>query len=222
MSEVLATVPVVCIALGAVAGFPAARLVASHLSIMTRRTSQVLIGGPALVERATREKLTKEELGGPDVHMRSGVVDNLAEDEADALRQARRFLGYLPSNVSEPGPVAECSDPRERCDERLIERSRSLGAHMLSRLRALDSPALREVRGRGLWAGVEIDPSVASARAVCERLLEKGVLSKDTHGTVVRLAPPLVIAPADLDWALDRLEEALHELDGSRRQPAAA
>jgi len=107
-------------------------------------------------------------------------------------------------------------------DERLIERSRSLGAHMLARLRALDSPALMEVRGRGLWAGVEIDPSVASARAVCERLLEKGVLSKDTHGTVVRLAPPLVIAPADLDWALDRLEEALHELDGSRRQPAAA
>jgi acetyl-CoA carboxylase carboxyltransferase component len=121
MSEVLASVPVVCIALGAVAGFPAARLVASHLSIMTRRTSQVLIGGPALVERATREKLTKEELGGPDVHLRSGVVDNLAEDEEDALRQARRFLGYLPSNVFEPGPVAGCSDPRERCDERLLE-----------------------------------------------------------------------------------------------------
>ena len=89
MSEVLASVPVVCVALGSVAGFPAARLVASHLSIMTRKTSQVLIGGPALVERATREKLTKEELGGPDVHLRSGVVDNLAEDEADALRQAQ-------------------------------------------------------------------------------------------------------------------------------------
>jgi ornithine--oxo-acid transaminase len=93
---------------------------------------------------------------------------------------------------------------------------------MLARLSALDSPAVMEVRGRGLWTGVEIDPSLASARAVCERLLEKGVLSKDTHGTVVRLAPPLVIAPADLDWALGRLQETLHELDGSRRQPAAA
>jgi acetyl-CoA carboxylase carboxyltransferase component len=121
MSEVFASVPVVCIALGAVAGFPAARLVASHLSIMTRKTSQVLIGGPALVERATGEKLTKEELGGPDVHLRSGVVDNVAEDEEDALRQARQFLGYLPSNAREPSPVAECSDPRERRDERLLE-----------------------------------------------------------------------------------------------------
>src|SRR5262249_14888309 len=56
----------------------------------------------------------------PDVHLRSGVVDNLAEDEADALRQARQFLGYLPSNIWEPGPVVACDDARERCDERLI------------------------------------------------------------------------------------------------------
>jgi acetyl-CoA carboxylase carboxyltransferase component len=121
MAEALFTVPVVCLALGAVAGFPAARLVASHLSIMTRKTSQVLIGGPALVERATREKLSKEELGGPEVHLRSGVVDNVAEDEADVVRQARQFLGYLPSNIWEPAPVVDQGDPRERRDERLLE-----------------------------------------------------------------------------------------------------
>ncbi len=107
-------------------------------------------------------------------------------------------------------------------DEELIERSRTLGDHMLHRLRAIASPALKDVRGRGLWAGAEIDSAVASARTVCERLLAKGVLSKDTHGTVVRLAPPLVIAPEDLDWALDRLEETLNELDGRRRRALAA
>src|SRR5215471_9258315 len=62
-------------------------------------------------------------------------------------------------------------------DEGLVERSRTLGAHLLSRLRGLRSPALKEVRGRGLWVGAEIDPNCASAREVCERLLDKGVLS---------------------------------------------
>src|SRR5947209_12638609 len=107
-------------------------------------------------------------------------------------------------------------------DEGLVEKSRELGAHMLGRLRAIRSPALRGVRGRGLWAGAEIEPCVASAREACERLLAKGVLSKETHQTVVRLAPPLVIARADLDWALDRFEEVLRELDGTRRRARAA
>ena len=107
-------------------------------------------------------------------------------------------------------------------DEGLVEKSRVLGAHMLERLRAIESAALAAVRGRGLWAGAEIDPNIASAREVCERLLGKGVLSKETHHTVVRLAPPLVIARDDLDWALDRFEEVLHELDGTRRRARAA
>jgi ornithine--oxo-acid transaminase len=107
-------------------------------------------------------------------------------------------------------------------DEALVERSAKLGAHMIARLRALKSPALREVRGRGLWAGAEIDPAIASAREVCERLFAKGVLSKDTHRTVVRFAPPLVIARDDLDWALDRFEEVLDELDDLRQPRKAA
>ena len=107
-------------------------------------------------------------------------------------------------------------------DEALVEKSRVLGAHMLQRLQAVDSPALKAVRGRGLWVGAEIAPDIASAREACERLAAKGVLSKETHRTVVRLAPPLVIAPEDLDWALDRFEEVLHELDGSGRRSAAA
>jgi ornithine--oxo-acid transaminase len=107
-------------------------------------------------------------------------------------------------------------------EEGLVEKSRVLGAHMLERLHAIASPALKEVRGRGLWAGAEINPAIASAREACERLLEKGVLSKETHQTVVRLAPPLVVARADLDWALDRFEEVLHELGSTRRRVQAA
>jgi ornithine--oxo-acid transaminase len=108
-------------------------------------------------------------------------------------------------------------------DEGLVERSRVLGASMLERLRAIKSPALKAVRGLGLWVGAEIDPQFASARTACERLLAKGVLSKETHDTVVRLAPPLVIARDDLDFALDRFEEVLRDLSVSPRpHPVAA
>jgi ornithine--oxo-acid transaminase len=107
-------------------------------------------------------------------------------------------------------------------EEGLVERSRVLGEHMLQRLRSIRSPALKEVRGRGLWVGAEIDPAFGSAREACERLLHKGVLSKETHDTVIRLAPPLVIAREDLDWALDRFEEVVRELEPVRRRSKAA
>jgi ornithine--oxo-acid transaminase len=106
-------------------------------------------------------------------------------------------------------------------EEGLVERSRELGAHALARLRALRHPALADVRGKGLWIGAEIDPRFCGAREVCERLVTKGVLTKETHETVVRLAPPLVIERADLDWGLDRFVEVLDDIAG-RRQPAAA
>ena len=121
IAQVMKAVPVVSAAVGAVAGLPAARLAASHLAIMTRDTSQVLVAGPAIVERALGEKLTKEELGGARVHLRSGVVDVAAEDEEDVFRIIKRFLGYLPSNVSELPPRVACDDDPQRSDERLIE-----------------------------------------------------------------------------------------------------
>ena len=85
------------------------------------------------------------------------------------------------------------------------ERSAKLGAHMHDRLSALPARAVREVRGRGLWAGVEF--ASLPGREACERLAARGILAKDTHGSTIRLAPPLVIEEADLDWALDRIEE---------------
>ncbi len=120
IGEVLATVPVVSAAVGPVAGFPAARLVASHFSIMTRRTAQVLVGGPALVARALGEEKSKEELGGAQVHGRNGVVDNVAEDEVEVDALVRRFLSYLPTNVYELPPATPCGDDRERCEEELL------------------------------------------------------------------------------------------------------
>jgi acetyl-CoA carboxylase carboxyltransferase component len=122
IAQVMKVVPVASAAVGAVAGFPAARLAASHFSVMTRDTAQILIGGPALVERALGEKLTKQELGGAKVHTRSGVVDNVAKDEWDAIDQMRRFLSYLPTNVlSLPPCEEEPSDDPERRAEELLE-----------------------------------------------------------------------------------------------------
>jgi acetyl-CoA carboxylase carboxyltransferase component len=81
---------------------------------MTKHTAQILIGGPALVERAMGEQLDKDQLGGAKIHARSGVVDNVAEDEADAFEQIRRFLSYLPTNVWELAPQVACDDPSDR------------------------------------------------------------------------------------------------------------
>ena len=117
----LQSVPVVCIALGPVAGFPAGRLVASHLSIMTKEGAQVLTGGPAVVAQATKEELTKEELGSARIHGRNGMVDNVASDEADALRQARQFLSYLPSHCDEAPPRFDVGDRADRRAEELLE-----------------------------------------------------------------------------------------------------
>jgi ornithine--oxo-acid transaminase len=85
------------------------------------------------------------------------------------------------------------------------ERSAKLGAHLHGRLSGLPQDAVREVRGRGLWAGVEF--AAMSGREACERLAALGVLAKDTHGSSIRLAPPLMISEPDLDWAIDRVEE---------------
>ena len=89
------------------------------------------------------------------------------------------------------------------------ERSAKLGAHLHDRLSALPRDVVHRVRGRGLWAGVEF--TSLSGRVVCERLAAHGVLAKDTHGTAIRLAPPLMISEPDLDWGLDQLEAAIRD-----------
>ena len=91
------------------------------------------------------------------------------------------------------------------------QRSKDLGAWFLQRLREEAPTSVSEVRGRGLWFGIELAPEAAPARDVCERLLELGVLAKDTQETTVRLAPPLMVSRGDLEWALERIVSALAE-----------
>ena len=102
-------------------------------------------------------------------------------------------------------------------DDDLPARSESMGAFLLGELRRIDSPLVKEIRGKGLFVGLEIDPAKGSAREVVERLMQKGLLSKETHETVVRLAPPLSISREQLQWALARIAEVLADLERLRK-----
>ena len=97
-------------------------------------------------------------------------------------------------------------------DEDLVGQSAAKGAWLLAELQQIDSPLIKEVRGRGLFIGVEIDPARAKARAVVEQLMHRGLLSKETHETVVRLAPPLAIPQALLEWSLVQIRAVLAEM----------
>jgi len=97
-------------------------------------------------------------------------------------------------------------------DEDLAARSAELGAHALARLEQLESPHVAAVRGKGLWIAIDL---TIPARPLCEALKERGVLCKETHETVIRLAPPLVISKEDLDWGIDQIEAVVHAYAGA-------
>ena len=115
----LKTVPVVALALGPCAGLGAARVVASHYSVMVRGLSQVFTAGPAVVA-PLGEDLDKEGLGGSDIHTRNGVVDDEAASEAEAMEMARAFLSFLPSQAGKPLIRTETADDPDRTDEALL------------------------------------------------------------------------------------------------------
>ena len=93
-------------------------------------------------------------------------------------------------------------------DEKLPERSAELGGYFLEKLRTLRSPDLKEVRGRGLWIGIELH---SPARPYCEALKEEGLLCKETHDRVIRIAPPLVITREEIDWAFERIKKVIEK-----------
>ncbi len=97
-------------------------------------------------------------------------------------------------------------------EEGMIERSARLGAYLLDRVRRIESPYVAETRGRGLWVAIELHPEAGGARRFCEALAKDGLLCKDTHGNVIRIAPPLVITEEEIDWALERIEKVLTTL----------
>jgi len=133
-----------------------------------------------------------------------------------AVLSSREVLG-----VFEPGdhgstfggnPLA-CAVAREALrvvvEEELCQRSTELGEYLMRRLQSIDSPHVRLYRGKGLFVGIVLQPEAGGARRFCEALQRRGVLVKDTHGNVIRLAPPLVITKGELDWALERIEDVL-------------
>jgi ornithine--oxo-acid transaminase len=96
-------------------------------------------------------------------------------------------------------------------EEKLPERSARLGAAFLEKLNTIDSPHVKEIRGMGLWVGIELKHEAGGARKFCEALKDRGMLCKETHVNVIRIAPPLVIEEADLDWAFEQVKAVLEE-----------
>ena len=101
-------------------------------------------------------------------------------------------------------------------EEDLPGRSATLGKYLLDELKSINSPLITDIRGAGLFIGIEIDASLASAREIVEQLMSRGMLSKETHETVVRLAPPLVITREQIDWSVNQIKEVLANLDKTR------
>ena len=120
LAEMLGYVPVVALVLGPAAGLGGMKAASSHFSVMVRGTSQVFAAGPPVARVALGRDIDKEELGGAHIHtVQSGVIDNAADSEEEAVLQAKEFLSYLPQSVYEVPPRAPCDDPPERAEEEL-------------------------------------------------------------------------------------------------------
>lgn len=98
-------------------------------------------------------------------------------------------------------------------DEKLPERSAELGKYFIEKLKTIESKHIKEIRGKGLFIGVELVPEAGGARRFCEALKEEGLLCKETHENVIRLAPPLVIEKEEIDWAFEKIKKVLTELN---------
>ena len=102
---------------------------------------------------------------------------------------------------------------RALVQDRMVENSAEMGAYFLERLQTIQSKHLKEVRGKGLWIGIELHQAAGGARRFCEALQHEGLLCKETHDHVIRIAPPLIIKKEEIDWAVERLEKVLTTLD---------
>lgn len=133
-----------------------------------------------------------------------------------AVLSSRQILGvFHPGDHGSTfgGNPLACAVAREALrvivEERLPERADELGRYFLERLARIESPWIKEVRGRGLLIGVELIPEAGGARRFCEALKDQGILCKETHEHTIRFAPPLVITREEIDWALERIEAVL-------------
>jgi len=133
-----------------------------------------------------------------------------------AVLSSREILGvFRPGDHGSTfgGNPLACAVAREALrvivEERLVEKSAELGRYFLNKVRDIPSPHVREARGRGLFIGIELKPEAGGARRFCEALKSRGMLCKETHEHVIRLAPPLVISQEEIDWACDQLKAVL-------------
>lgn len=149
--ELLGEVPVVSAVLGTAAGGPAGRAILSHFSVMVKDTSQIFAAGPPVVKRSLGQTIDKNDLGGAKVAVdMAGTIHNAAATEDEALAQIKRFLSYMPSNVWELPPVDTCTDPIDRCDERLArivpeKRTQAYSMHRLVQM-VIDKDSGFEIR----------------------------------------------------------------------------
>jgi acetyl-CoA carboxylase carboxyltransferase component len=190
----LSAVPVVGLGLGSVAGLGAARLAASHYSVMTK-SSAMFVAGPPVVARLG-EALSKEQLGGWEIQTRSGAVDHAVETEAEAFACARRFLGYLPSSVHGLPPAAPCYDDPARRDEALMAAVPRDPRHVY-RMR----PILESVFDRG---------SVFEMGALFGRSIVTALARLDGRAVAVMASDPLFHGGA---WTSDTCQKVVRFLD---------
>ncbi len=133
-----------------------------------------------------------------------------------AVLASREILGlFQPGDHGSTygGNPLACAVAREALtvllEEGLIERAAELGDYLMARLREVKSPHVQQIRGKGLWVGIVLKGEAGGARRFCEALMKQGLLCKETHWNVIRLAPPLIISREEIDWALERLESVL-------------
>ena len=198
LTEVLAAlsaVPVVALGLGAVAGMGAARVCASHYSVMVRGTSQLFAAGPPVVARAG-ETVDKETLGGAAMHAAIGTVDDAVDTEDEAIARARRFLSYLPSSVAAALPVQPCSDDAHRRDEALLS-AVPRDPRRVYRMRAI----VETVVDAGSW--FEIGRGWGKS-VIC------GLARLDGHPVAVLASDPYHYGGA---WTADACRKAIRHVD---------
>ena len=198
------------------------------------KQSKAIQAGAALGERGLTERisLVEEEFGSDRLLAGAMIADDddvvdadqrpLADGEANVhlgvLLQEHRVAadgGAFVAAVAVFGgnPLAAAvarAALRVIREEKLAERSQELGEYFLEQLSEIPSPHVKEVRGKGLLIGIELKPEAKGARRFCEALQEKGILAKETHGNVIRFAPPLVIDKETIDWALPSIRDVLN------------
>jgi acetyl-CoA carboxylase carboxyltransferase component len=190
----LSVVPVVAAGLGPVAGLGAARLCASHLSILIERTAQLFVAGPPVVKSGVGEDVDKETLGGTAVHARNGAVDLTVASEAEAFGLIRQFLSYLPPSAYSLPPVIASADPVTRRDEALLSavpRDRRKPYRIREILRAvLDEGSLLEIQRYGgsiVTALARLDGHPVGVVA-CDPYVAGGCMTAEGADAVIRLA----------------------------------